>query len=92
MIKTKTEQKKDENKPIFTAKSGAVKGAVFKNVKLDSKTGEQFETFSFSIQKAYTDDDGKTFKYTSSFSERDVDKVFIVTQEIFKFLRLNENE
>ena len=62
------------DKPKRAYRAGAVSVSVFENVQANKK-GEQFTSLSFSVQRAYTEDEGKSFKHTNSFKLNDVPKL-----------------
>lgn len=79
----KTDKASDDKGPKETYKAGAVSVSVFENVN-KGKDDIAFTTLSFNVQRAYTEDDGKTWKHTSSFKLNDVPKLISMLQKAYE--------
>jgi len=58
--------KNTDNKPVHRIRSGAISVAIWKH---ESKNGP---FYSANVQRAYTQDDGKTWEHTDSFGRDEV--------------------
>jgi hypothetical protein len=75
------------SKPVFTHRSGNVRGSVFRD-DLDRKDGSgTFSRYRTSIQKFYKPRDGGDWEYTSSFDEDELFDVHLVSAEAYKFIK-----
>ena len=77
---------KDTNKPVHKIRSGALTVSIWAH---DSKNGT---FYSANAQRAYTDDDGKTWKHTDSFSRDDLPSVALLMQSAWAWIIRKEKE
>lgn len=88
----KTEMKTEKkNEPYMKFQSGTVQAAIWENIGKNSE-GKEYKNYSVSLSKGYTEDEGKTWKNTSSFQKRDLCALNVVLQHTINFLYLSEEK
>ena len=87
-MSTATEETGDtKNSPVFSYRSGSVRGSVFAD-ELSRKDGQgSFSKYRASIQKFYKKKDSDDWAYTSSFDEDELFDVHLVAEELYKFIK-----
>jgi len=68
----------ENKKPVNTYRAGNISMAVWENV---SKDGNPY--FSYTIQKSFTRDEGKTWETTNSLSREDLPKLKLVLGQAY---------
>jgi len=87
----KTEQKSVEgNKPETKIRAGALSATVWKNAG-KTKEGKDFEYYSVSIDRNYTDQEGN-WKSTNSLRVNDLPKAVLVLKKAYEHLLLKEKD
>jgi hypothetical protein len=74
------------NKPVHRIKCGALSVSVWKH---ESQNGD---FFSANVQRAYTEDDGKTWKHSDSFTRDDLLTAAKLLSEAHTFIMAVEND
>jgi len=88
---TKTVQQSEEaKKPYMVFSSGPVRATVWENE--TEKDGKLIKYLTVTVVKNYYVETEKVWKHTSSFSKRDIASLKAVTDQLFRFLYLNETE
>lgn len=78
------------NLPEKKFRAGGVSATVWSN-KGQSPTGQETEYKTISLERSYTDKEGK-WQNTNSFRVADVPKAMVTLQKAYEFLILNEQE
>jgi len=78
------------NRPEKKFRAGAVSATVWLN-KGQKTTGEESEYRTISIERSYTDKEGK-WQTTNSLRVNDLPKMAVVTQKAYEYLVFNEQD
>lgn len=70
----------ETNRPVHKISSGVLSGSIWKQVR------EQKAFYSVTFQRAYTDDEGKTWKHTDSFGYADLLTVGGIAGEAWRWI------
>jgi len=88
-------QIKEINQPEKKFRAGGISATVWKNTGISQRTGQPTEYRTISLQRAYTDKDGK-WQHTASFRINDLPKASVVLNQAYEFLvtmeRNNNNQ
>jgi len=80
-------EKNAGNQPEKKFSTGAISATVWKNQATSKKTGESVEYRTVTLQRRYTDKDGK-WQTSSSFRITDLPKATLVLQKAYEYLVL----
>jgi hypothetical protein len=86
----KSEVQKEGNLPERKFRAGAISATIWMN-KSQKINGEESEYKTISIERCYTDKDGK-WQSTNSMRVADLPKVMVVIQKAYEALVLNEQD
>jgi hypothetical protein len=89
-VSTKMEMPKEGNLPERKFRAGAVSATVWLN-KGQKTNGEESEYNTISIERSYTDKDGK-WQSTNTMRVADLPKVLVVIQKAYESIILNEQD
>lgn len=74
----------EKNTPEKKFRAGAISATVWKNDRINTK-GETFTTYSISLERNYTDKEGK-WNSTNSLRINDLPKAELVSKQAYEFL------
>ena len=82
----KPQKPESNNQPVHRIRSGALSVSIWEH---DGKNGT---FYTANAQRAYTDDDGATWKHTDSFSRDDLPAVALLMQSAWAWINRKEAE